>query len=200
MDVLWQTSGPIYSREFIQKLGGFNPELDFWQDYDLHLKALLNTKNYKKFFELPPDIFIRNGDKNSLSRSTPFTSDLVFLRERIKFLESVVKNDSALVTLDESESHSFSSLYYFFILQLWLKHGRYDEYREKWKYLCSKMGSLSNYDPMAVLEPFLLKLSNRAKSNLGLLSLLEFLKSRSFPDYKVLKKLRVGLVLIPSKY
>lgn len=198
MDVLWQTSGPIYAREFVEKFGGFNPKTIFWQDYEVHLKALILSKNYQKFFHLSPDIFIREGDKNSLSRSTPFTGDLFFLRERIKFLEMVCEYASDLISLDECQNHSFSSLYYFFILQLWLKHGHFKEYRAKWKYLCSKLVGFNQYDPMSYIEPFLLKISNRVKSSHGLLQLLRFLKKRNFPDYKVFEKLNIGLVPISS--
>lgn len=133
MDALWQTSGPVYSREFVKRLGGFNPKTSFWQDYEVHLKALILSNNYQKCFDLPPDVFIREGDKSSLSRSTPFTSDLNILQTRIQFLEETysyaVKKGKVL---SEEELHSLISFQYYLILQLWLKHGVFSLFAKKW--------------------------------------------------------------------
>lgn len=85
LDALWCISGPIYKREVIERLGGFKEDLPFWQDYDLHLKCLLNNLTYKKFLGLPPDGFIRKHNEESVSRSLAFTDDKKTLSKRVQF-------------------------------------------------------------------------------------------------------------------
>lgn len=41
MDPPWQTTGPIWRREFLLKLGGWDEALPSYQDWDLHVRALL---------------------------------------------------------------------------------------------------------------------------------------------------------------
>jgi glycosyltransferase involved in cell wall biosynthesis len=40
LDHPWQTSGPIWRRESIQKIGGWDEALPSWQDWEFHLRAI----------------------------------------------------------------------------------------------------------------------------------------------------------------
>jgi glycosyltransferase involved in cell wall biosynthesis len=90
MDALWQTTGPIYKKSFIKTLKGFDEKLSFWQDFELHIRSILAGGRYIKLFEMKPDVYIREGDKNSLSRSTPFTADKTILNKRISIYENFI--------------------------------------------------------------------------------------------------------------
>lgn len=45
----WQTSAPIWRREVLERLGGFDEALPSWQDVDLHVRALTAGLQYLKF-------------------------------------------------------------------------------------------------------------------------------------------------------
>ena len=85
LDAIWQTSGPIYKKEFLLKMNGFKEDLLFWQDYDLHLRCLLKKGMYRKFFDSPVDVYIRDGRKDTISRSISFTGDIKILKKRMNF-------------------------------------------------------------------------------------------------------------------
>jgi hypothetical protein len=40
-DMPWHTSGVLWTRRFIVGMGGWDPDLGCWQDWDLHVRALL---------------------------------------------------------------------------------------------------------------------------------------------------------------
>lgn len=130
MDALWQTTGPIYKKSFVESLGGFNESLAFWQDYDLHLRAIISGGKYLKLFNLPPDVYIREGDKRSLSRSTPFTSDKEILNKRIDFFKNIeVYSFQCGNKFNEKESFSRCSTLFYFIAQYWIKHGDFELFK-----------------------------------------------------------------------
>jgi glycosyltransferase involved in cell wall biosynthesis len=43
----WLISGPFWKREFLRALGGFDESLSSQQDYDLHVRALLERPRYR---------------------------------------------------------------------------------------------------------------------------------------------------------
>lgn len=190
MDAIWQTSGSIYRKEFLMKVNGLSIDRKFWQDFELHLKALFYTKNYKKFFELSPDVFIRNGDKSSLSRSTPFVGDLKILKDRIEFLdqiESFAKFRNFQFTPEEK--HSLFSFKYYLILQLWIKHGEFSLFNEKW-HIYSKQNNLSfPFYLKGLIEAINLKLSNRFRRTYTKKT---GRKSFDFPDFRILDHVQIG--------
>lgn len=59
-DNIWQTMSPIYRRQFINVIGGFDEDLPRFQDDDFHLKALLSQKaKYEFFSEAKHDCYYR---------------------------------------------------------------------------------------------------------------------------------------------
>lgn len=200
MDAIWQTSGAIYKKKFLVALAGLTPSRRFWQDYELHLKALIRTNSYKKFFDLPPDVYIRNGDSSSLSRSTPFTGDLKILIERIEFLEGIeLFAESCDKKLSGEEMHSFISFKYYLILQLWIRHGKYKLFKVKWKGFCYKYKFPFSWILFGYFEAFLLKAKNRLsiKEKSNVISLRT--AANRFLDRNILQKSQIGVHLINDK-
>ncbi|MEI7499051.1 MAG: glycosyltransferase family 2 protein [Bacteroidota bacterium] len=68
LDAPWQTSGPIWRKEAVQKIGGFTEGLACWQDVDFHLKAIISGLKGLKYYCLPPDVLYRQHETNSISQ------------------------------------------------------------------------------------------------------------------------------------
>lgn len=91
IDAIWSITGPIYKKQTLFEMGGFNETLTFWQDYDLHLRLILSRKKYEKFLNGKPDSYYRQHSIGSIGSSTPFTSSLEILKKRIDFFENIVQ-------------------------------------------------------------------------------------------------------------
>lgn len=89
LDAVWQTSGPIWKREALLKIGGFNPHLACWQDIDIHLKALFANLNYKLCYDLPVDCYYRKNSTESISQSS--TNSPEKLKSKIKLYHWVAQ-------------------------------------------------------------------------------------------------------------
>nr|WP_192350944.1 glycosyltransferase family 2 protein [Algoriphagus sp. Y33] len=197
MDALWQTSGAIYKKEFLVALAGLTPSRKFWQDYELHLKAIIRTNSYEKFFNLPPDVYIRNGDPSSLSRSTPFAGDLNILIARIKFLEEIeIFTESLGKKFSCEEWHSFVSFKYYLILQLWIRHGKYKLFKIRWKDLCYKYKFPFSWILFGYFEAFFLKAKNRLsiKETANVISLR--IAPNHYLNRNILQRSQIGVHLI----
>jgi glycosyltransferase involved in cell wall biosynthesis len=134
MDALWQTSGPIYKREFLIKIGGFREDLAFWQDFDLHLRCLLSGAVYTKHFEAKPDIYIREGRKDTISRSTSFTGNIPILQKRIDFYKELhVAIHQKNYKLKNEYLFALNSMSYFFCAQYFIRHGQWKTFLKQWQ-------------------------------------------------------------------
>lgn len=67
-DTVWHTSGPVWRKSFFEKLGGFDEELVSWQDWDLHLRALLEGARYRKYMTTP-DVYYRKHASDAISKN-----------------------------------------------------------------------------------------------------------------------------------
>jgi glycosyltransferase involved in cell wall biosynthesis len=70
LDAPWQTTGPIWRREAVLKIGGFTEGLACWQDVDFHLKALIGGLRGEKYYGLPPDALYRKHETQSISQGS----------------------------------------------------------------------------------------------------------------------------------
>lgn len=60
-DSPWQTTGPIWRRATLDRVGPWDERLRNWQDTELHLRALIGGLRYRKIAE--PDAFWRARDQ-----------------------------------------------------------------------------------------------------------------------------------------
>jgi len=67
-DVVWHTTGPIWRKDVLVKLGGFDETLASFHDWELHVRALIAGIKY--FKEPVRDNFYRNGFKAPSAIST----------------------------------------------------------------------------------------------------------------------------------
>lgn len=82
-DPPWHTSSPLWRRQAIEQLGGFDEEIMYGDDADLHMRALFSGLPYKKVDRVLPDVFIRRATED---RITNTLSDRL-LDSRMKRLE-----------------------------------------------------------------------------------------------------------------
>jgi hypothetical protein len=68
-DSVWQTSGPMWTKSALNRLGGFDEDLSCWQDVDIHARALLSDLKYVKKLDAPPDYFYRKHRRATISQN-----------------------------------------------------------------------------------------------------------------------------------
>ncbi|MFT3846463.1 MAG: glycosyltransferase family A protein [Lacibacter sp.] len=89
-DAIAQGTGILIKKESFIKVGKWDEQLHLWQDIDLFFRLYIQGYQYRKFFQLPPDLHNRVNEK-SLSRSSFLTW------EKLKSRIAVVKNTVALL-------------------------------------------------------------------------------------------------------
>lgn len=92
LDAVWQTSGPIWKKSSVKKIGAFTEGLACWQDVDIHLKALGQNLSYETFYNLKPDSYYRQHQSGSISQGE--ISSLPKLKARLGILKSHFENIS----------------------------------------------------------------------------------------------------------
>jgi glycosyltransferase involved in cell wall biosynthesis len=192
MDVLWQTSGPIYKKKYLERIGGFKEDMSFLQDFELHMRCLLQNPNYKLCFDMPADLYIRQGRKDTISRKTPFTSNLEVLQKRIDIYFEFLQNSKYSKTLEHyNYKKIIVSVIYFFSSQFYIKHGKYFIFRNNF----NKAIVLSNIKYFSFNKFFiyiLLIKINRKFNNLIIKSLINNYPFHDIPTYNVFATNMVG--------
>jgi len=134
VDAIWPICGPVYKKDLLLKLKGFREDLVFWQDYDLHLRALLLKPAYKKFLNLQPDILIRRHQQASVSQSLKFVSDKEVLEKRIQFflfIASFVNERNIHLTVPQKRT--LWSMLFYFSSALFIIHKDRKQFLHYWK-------------------------------------------------------------------
>lgn len=86
-DPSWCVTGPIWKRESFINLGGFNEEVFYGDDAELHIRAILYKLKYIIIDNELPDNFIR---RNAEERITSGINSLI-LESRLTFLKVVME-------------------------------------------------------------------------------------------------------------
>ena len=81
-DALCQGTGPAFKKESFVKVGLWDETLTLWQDIDLFFRLYIQRYRYRKFFQLPADVHIREYP-HSLSRSDFFARHKLESRFRV---------------------------------------------------------------------------------------------------------------------
>lgn len=77
----WQTMAPIWRKEFFMELGGFDEDLLFMEDPELHLRALLkDEKKIRTFYDHPADCFYRMNHFDEAKEGFYYNSILYRIR------------------------------------------------------------------------------------------------------------------------
>lgn len=78
MDLVWHTSGPIWRRDALLRVGGFDESLASFQDWDIHVRALIAGLRYRKVPKV--DHLYRRPDWQTDQLSSKSTSELRHLK------------------------------------------------------------------------------------------------------------------------
>ena len=95
-DPSWHTSSPLWRREKLFALGGFNEAVCYGDDADLHLRALLAGARIQKLSQALPDVFIRRSQEPRITNSlTPalIESRRIRLAEGTRALQAGLRTD-----------------------------------------------------------------------------------------------------------
>jgi hypothetical protein len=65
----WCVSSGLWTRQALQRLGGFNERIMYGDDADLHIRALLIGLEFRQFPAQPPDVFVRRSDAPRITGS-----------------------------------------------------------------------------------------------------------------------------------
>jgi len=120
-DTPWCVSGPIWRSESIKKIGGFDESAICWQDWELHVRALLSGLNYYKAGDSACDHFYRKNSHLSSNAINKNQLDPLHMAFRINLFEKVYKETVATRPFPWV-SEAFSVLYCNLFRELYAEH------------------------------------------------------------------------------
>ena len=85
---LWGPTCVLWPRETLEELGGFAPELPSWQDWELHVRALIQGVRFNTC-DVQPDSFFRLSHGQNISS---VSNSLPHLQSRTKLIHEVVSS------------------------------------------------------------------------------------------------------------
>lgn len=88
-DLPWHTTGVLWKKEYINKIGKWNEELLAWQDWEIHLRALLFNPRLA-FSKNPPDNFYRQDVENSIASKKNTYKYFQWVASAVKVLEPLL--------------------------------------------------------------------------------------------------------------
>lgn len=68
-DPAWHTSSPLWKRDVFLAVGGFNPQVMYGDDADLHIRALYAGIRFQCSADCLPDVFIRRTEHQRITSS-----------------------------------------------------------------------------------------------------------------------------------
>lgn len=136
-ECVWQTSGPIWRRRFLQKIGGFDEALLSMQDLEMHVRAICIGAKYIFLRYIDHDI---RGHDDAARTSTRHFREPAYIEaaERARNnLYSTVKNAGLLTW---SRRRALLGLT-FGLAESWLGVGRADRAISTWMEGCHRHGA-----------------------------------------------------------
>ncbi len=129
MDVPWGVSSTLWKREYLLKLGGFEASLPSWQDWELHVRALLKGASYQ-WFTNEPDAFYRSPEnRETIGKISLHDDNLTAYTHLIRTL--VFQNHPGC--LRESGRREALAQLVFWISEQWQKKERPEEAAKTWR-------------------------------------------------------------------
>ncbi|QHT69596.1 glycosyltransferase [Rhodocytophaga rosea] len=148
LDALWQTSCPIYRRTSLLKIGGFDEDLPFLQDYELHVRTLCAKFVYVKQMHVEPDCFLRRHEGESISQKG-FDTKKSFLDKEMVY-RKILKT---LLAYHRKEYILYVSSLFFNLSKKWLqKYGDLNRSLACWENIHSILETDLYYKSMDYLE------------------------------------------------
>jgi glycosyltransferase involved in cell wall biosynthesis len=83
----WTVTCPIWKKEVLFNLNGFDEDLIYMEDPDLHSRAILNDNKFNVYQNLPVDSFYRIGNMDSSKEDVFYKNSIIY---RIHFFKKMV--------------------------------------------------------------------------------------------------------------
>jgi glycosyltransferase involved in cell wall biosynthesis len=132
LDIPWITTGPIWRRKSLEALGGFDESLCSFQDWDIHVRALIKGMVYQKI-SLRDNFHRHEYDKvNAISAVTDTRPDHLLSHERL-FLK-VLGQIKAPELSKDGIRNSFVGLFWW-LAECWLRIRDVAQARRVWRIL-----------------------------------------------------------------
>jgi glycosyltransferase involved in cell wall biosynthesis len=109
-DAVWHTSGPIWRKEMIQALDGFDTQLLSFQDWDLHVRALMTKPKYFKVSIRDHFYRMGNGSGNAIAMRS--SNDPDHLRSHERLFEKTLVGLRNANMLDEEARPRLAGLFW----------------------------------------------------------------------------------------
>jgi glycosyltransferase involved in cell wall biosynthesis len=137
LECVWEISGPVWRRTFLEKIGGFDEGFLSMQDLEMHVRALAARGTY--VFFCVPDHDIRGHDEASRTSTRHFNDPAYIeaaecVRDR---LFNTVRNAGLLTWSRRRAVQGLS----FGFAESWLKAGRAKRARKTWSEGCRRHGA-----------------------------------------------------------
>lgn len=118
-EIPWQTSAPIWRKEALERLNGFDEALPSWQDVDLHIRAIASGMKYLRFPIV--DHHMRwQVDENKVSwRQRRSPDHLHSAMQLFEKFENIVREGPGMTWIRQ---RALCSLY-FYVAELWIDAG-----------------------------------------------------------------------------
>jgi len=127
-EVPWQTTAPIWRRDALMRLGGFDESLPSWQDVDLHVRAIAGGLRYLRLPHV--DYHMRwqedSAKVSTLQRRSP--EHLKAAEAMLVKFERVVREGPGMTWMRQRALCSV----YFFLAESWVDAGRLSEAIRCW--------------------------------------------------------------------
>ena len=91
----WQSMGPIWKKESVKEMGGWDESLATWQDWEFPIRAMVKGLRYKIVGDLP-DCFLRRSEHERLSSNDMTLSRLESKLMLFKKVMDLIEKDRGL--------------------------------------------------------------------------------------------------------
>jgi glycosyltransferase involved in cell wall biosynthesis len=110
-DPPWHTTGPVWKKSTMENLGGFDETAVCWQDWELHVRALLAGFPYYKHTDSNYDSLYRKNEGNDEPAINKKERDPAHLAFRLNLFDRVYV-DTLTLNTDPSFNCAFAILYF----------------------------------------------------------------------------------------
>lgn len=118
MDIPWQTMGTLWRKRVIKDLGGFDETAICWQDWELHLRAIIANLEYWKSSDILIDSYYRMNNSNKWDSISRHHNELSHILFRVKLFNKFFINVTSKVHRKEIQE-AFSVLFFNLFMELY---------------------------------------------------------------------------------
>jgi glycosyltransferase involved in cell wall biosynthesis len=107
---VWHTSGPVWRKNFLaQHSLSFTEGVQSWQDWEFHIRVLLQAPNYLKIEDVSAAAYQRFHDSESINKQ----ANKSITENRLSLFFTLIKAFKTAGKFDKSIQQSFLKLFYF---------------------------------------------------------------------------------------